>query len=349
MKNLSPIDGSRTLAVIIIAAAMAALCLPALAVEDGQGTNVVRNLRVTGSASVATNLTVGDAVSADSVTANRVTAYDSMTLNGQQIESWSDIVSTNSADTNAIHKTDSFTGHGDLNGTYNGNDIVIKNDAVTTVKILDANVTENKLATDAVTTIKIKDANVTEGKIADGAVTANKIGADAVTTGKILDANVTENKLATDAVTTIKIKDANVTEGKIADGAVTTIKIKDANVTSAKMAEAITISSLTVTNKQVLAQAAEQIVAADGAITVSSPFVPIKGSGGPVSATIAAGTTAGQTLILRGIDAVNTVRITNNPPLVVLAEGVNFTMGTNDILQVVYSGQGWVEVHRADN
>ena len=48
----------------------------------------------------------------------------------------------------------------------------IASDAVTTVKILDANVTAAKLASDSVTTAKILDANVTAGKLANTAVTA---------------------------------------------------------------------------------------------------------------------------------------------------------------------------------
>lgn len=44
--------------------------------------------------------------------------------------------------------------------------LTIANDAVTTAKILSANVTAAKLATDAVETAKIKDANVTMGKLA---------------------------------------------------------------------------------------------------------------------------------------------------------------------------------------
>jgi hypothetical protein len=88
-------------------------------------------------------------------------------------------------------------------------------DSVTTSKILDANVTEAKLASDAVTTAKILDANVTEAKLA----------ANAVTTNKILDANVTAAKLATDSVETAKIVDANVTTAKLANKSVTSAKI----------------------------------------------------------------------------------------------------------------------------
>ena len=128
----------------------------------------------------------------------------------------------------------------DLNGDASltsAGTLTINNNVVTTVKILDANittmivdanVTEAKLADAAVTTVKILDANVTTAKIADANVTEAKLADDAVTTVKILDANVT----------TAKIADANVTEAKLADDAVTTVKILDANVTTAKIADA---------------------------------------------------------------------------------------------------------------
>jgi hypothetical protein len=92
----------------------------------------------------------------------------------------------------------------------------LETDAVTTIKILDANVTANKLATDSVTTTKIADTNITSGKLAT----------DSVTTAKIVNGNVTVDKLATDSVITAKIVNGNVVTSKIAD----------ANVTKAKLA-----------------------------------------------------------------------------------------------------------------
>ncbi len=112
---------------------------------------------------------------------------------------------------------------GDLSGSYPAPVVAagaitntkLADDAVSTAKILDANVTTSKLADNAVTTLKILDANVTTSKLAD----------NAVTTPKILDANVTTSKLADNAVTTTKITDAHVTSSKLADTAVTNSKI----------------------------------------------------------------------------------------------------------------------------
>jgi hypothetical protein len=64
----------------------------------------------------------------------------------------------------------------------------LASNAVTTAKILDANVTAAKLASDAVTTAKILDANVTTAKIASSAVTADKIASNAWTTNTVIDA-----------------------------------------------------------------------------------------------------------------------------------------------------------------
>ena len=87
-------------------------------------------------------------------------------------------------------------------------------------------VTSNVLADDAVTTGKILDLNVTVGKLAD----------DSVITSKILDSNITSAKLGADSVITSKILDYNITSAKIASNVVDISKVGN---------EFKTISSLT--------------------------------------------------------------------------------------------------------
>lgn len=126
-----------------------------------------------------------------------------------------------------------FSLSGDVTATkvsFDGSDNVelsttIAANAVTTIKIKDANVTTAKIADGAVTTAKIANANVTAAKLA----------ADSVTTDKIVDANVTTDKIADSAVTTAKINASAVTEAKIGTSAVTTTKIADSAVTDAKI------------------------------------------------------------------------------------------------------------------
>jgi hypothetical protein len=167
---------------------------------------------------------------------------------------------------------------------------LLASDSVTTVKILNANVTAAKLAADSVETAKIVDANVTAAKIAsdavttakilDSNVTAAKLASDAVTTAKILDANVTDAKLAANSVTNAKIADSAVDTAEIAAGAVTaaklatdaveTLKIKDANVTAAKLAsdsvETAKIANSAVTEGKIADSAVTSAKIANGTI-----------------------------------------------------------------------------------
>ena len=167
------------------------------------------------------------------------------------------VLSTNGSGTLSFSTVDATTAvvGGDLSGTVGDAQIVadavgtteLATDAVTTLKITDANVTDAKLATDSVTTVKITDANVTNAKIADSAVTSSKIldgtivagdiASNAVTAIKILDGNVTESKLATDSVTNVKIANDAVTNVKIANDAITATKIANDAITTVKIAD----------------------------------------------------------------------------------------------------------------
>ncbi len=117
------------------------------------------------------------------------TAVTSMNFVGARL------TATNSGTSVTVTTNDqTITLTGDVTGSGTGSfAATIATDAVTTTKILNANVTAGKLASDAVTTVKILDSNVTTAKIAD----AN------VTTVKILDANVTLAKMANMATASI--------------------------------------------------------------------------------------------------------------------------------------------------
>jgi len=67
---------------------------------------------------------------------------------------------------------------------------VIADDAITTAKITDANITSAKLATDSVTTDKVTDANITTAKLADDSVGYAKLGAEYTTTAAISASDV---------------------------------------------------------------------------------------------------------------------------------------------------------------
>ena len=115
---------------------------------------------------------------------------------------------------------------------------MLKDDAVTTVKITDANVTTAKLADDAVTTVKITDANVTTAKLADANVTNAKIANATIdlaakVTGVLPIANggtgATNADTANSALNSLGIFTGT---GTISSGNGATVTISDSNVTS---------------------------------------------------------------------------------------------------------------------
>ncbi|MDD3923348.1 MAG: hypothetical protein PHY39_07475, partial [Endomicrobiaceae bacterium] len=100
----------------------------------------------------------------------------------------------------------------------------------------DGSVTETKIAADAVTTIKILNANVTPAKLTQSDYTnAYKIKVDTATYA--INATTAVNATTATYVLGAGLPDGSVTETKIAADAVTTIKILNANVTPAKLTQ----------------------------------------------------------------------------------------------------------------
>lgn len=104
---------------------------------------------------------------------------------------------------------------------------MLRDNAVTSAKIIKDAVGTDELSTNSVTTLKITDGNVTKAKIATGAVTVNKLSNAAVETNKIATDAVTEAKIRADAVTTAKILNDAITTAKITNDAVTRAKMSN--------------------------------------------------------------------------------------------------------------------------
>ena len=168
-----------------------------------------------------------------------------------------------------------FAAQEEQNQTIQTSDI--KDDAITSAKILDGTIVAGDLASDSVTTAKIADNAVTMAKLGSGAlptditvasanitdltVATADIAADAVTGAKIADDSINSEHyvdgsidtahIADSQVTAAKIANTTITDGKLASNSVTTSKITDANVTTVKIADSnITLAKLASDLKQ---------------------------------------------------------------------------------------------------
>ena len=96
---------------------------------------------------------------------------------------------------------------------------------VSSVKLQNGSVIENKIANDAVTSAKIADNTIISGNLANSAITTAKIATGAVTGVKIAAEIDNSHITAT----------ANIAGSKLADGGISTAKIADDAVTNAKI------------------------------------------------------------------------------------------------------------------
>ena len=95
-----------------------------------------------------------------------------------------------------------------------------------------------------------------------------------------------------------------------------------------------------------------QVITNGGSISATGQtYAKIRSDSGEVGALafpqITTGTN-GQVLIVQGTNSSNVVTVTNGTDLV-LAEEISFTFGSNAIMQLVYNGSAWVEIHRCAN
>ena len=133
------------------------------------------------------------------------------------------LLSTNGSGVLSFESPSSITLGGDLSGTTSNAQILagavgtseLSTNAVTTIKITDANVTSQKIATDAITTSKILDANVTSSKIADANITVSKMAAGSVRSLNIINNNILTQHIADSQVTKLKIADSSVDVAKL--------------------------------------------------------------------------------------------------------------------------------------
>lgn len=142
----------------------------------------------------------------------------------------------------AVNKNyvDLAVANGGGGGGGGGGNATIPDDSITAEKLRkvagEEAVTGLTMRDNSVTTSKIVNSNVTTAKIADNSITSDKIVSQAITTAKIQNLNVTTDKLADESVTSSKIADLNITSIKIANNAITNSKILNGTITASKLA-----------------------------------------------------------------------------------------------------------------
>ena len=135
----------------------------------------------------------------------------------------------------------------------------IQQDAVTTVKILNSNVTHEKIENSAANSVLGRSAN-SGGVVADISTSTNgevlRLSGSTLGFGKVATAGLATDAVTnaildstdgSEAVSTDTIQDGAVTALKLASDAVTTIKILNDNVTHEKIEESVKLSVLGVT------------------------------------------------------------------------------------------------------
>ena len=113
----------------------------------------------------------------------------------------------------------------------------IQNDAITTAKIKDLNVTTATIAADAIDGTKIADNAINSEHYTDGSIDRVHLSADIIDGTKLADNSINSEHYVDGSIDTAHIGNAQITTAKIADANVTTAKIADSNVTTAKIAD----------------------------------------------------------------------------------------------------------------
>ena len=130
---------------------------------------------------------------------------------------------------------------------YSGGNLIIKDDAITTAKIIDDAVTNALIATDAVNQDSIAANSVTALEIVAGTITATEIAATTITAAKIVSNTITAGQIATGTLTS-----ASGVFGTISANDITTGTLNASNVTVSNLnADNITTGTLNANNLQI--------------------------------------------------------------------------------------------------
>lgn len=206
------------------------------------------------------------------------------------------------------------------------------------------------------TTSTTKD---TGALIVDGGVGIEEnlnVGGDAIVTGTLTVSDTT-GSTSKDTGAVIIEGGVGIEENVYAGGNidVTGTATIDGNTTIGDAGtDTLTVNAEATFNGDVIyKQGSVQDVAAVTGITsamLASPYIQVRGSGGPIDITanpqIAAGST-GQIITIQGSHATQTLKLDDGNGLK-LSMGISFTLNDGDLIQLLYDGSDWREMFRQD-
>jgi len=297
------------MSVIVVLAAIVCFSTSALAVEDGLGTNIVKNLRVQNNGTLITGTNSDLVIGTDG----------SITLDNQQIFQWDDLatdISWNSAQLGTVlsNKVAGLETSTNALNTAVTNEIVLRGDADTGIS----------------NAFHVADTGISNAfHLADTGVSNSLQTASNELYGTVMDVS--------NALDIAKYeKTGGPISGDVTIGGYVTISgdvIMSNKVVYSPGAEAV-IAATPIGCGQ-----AVKIInaAADRVMNVDPPIAtPVPPAAGQMLTLICDKTFA------------NSIMFTNTDGLK-LSGGVSFTMKSNDVIQCVFDGLKWIEVHRADN
>ena len=299
------------LSFIAVLATIVFFSTSALAVEDGLGTNVVKNLRVQpGGSLVIDNSSPGG----------------SITLNGDNIMDWNDLIMRINYDSNA-----------EISSLSN-KVTVLEN----STNELHAAVT-NEIFVRVAAETGISNAYITADDVVSNAFRAADLGVS--NAFRASDVGISNAYITADDVVSNAFRGADI----IVSNALDTAKY---DKTGGPISGDVNISGNVIMSNKVVYVPSNETVVAGTAIGSGQAVKTISAAGDVVmnvNPPIAAGS-AGQmiTLIYNGANSV-TFSNNNDDVGLRLSGEISFTMSRYDVIQFVSDGAKWIEVHRADN